>query len=370
VTVVAVVGGGVIGLAVAWRCAQRGLDVTVYDRPSGEGASAVAAGMIAPTSETRAGEDALCDLLTRSARRWPDFAAELEQRAGIQIGYRDEGTLIVALTDDDMREVRRLCAGYQRAGQPVLSLTADELRAREPLLSPRIRGGAYAPHDRQVDPRRLLHALSRVVRIRPERVTDLAAIDADVTIVAAGIGTRALTGLPIRPVKGQTVRVRAAVPPVRHVIRGYARGRAVYLVPRQDGEVVIGATEEERGTDTGVTAGGLLDLLRPAAELLPGIAEYPVSEIVAGLRPGTPDNAPILGVLPPGAVLPGAELAGAVLPGAVRARRGAVIVAAGHYRHGVLLAPITADAIAELAATGVTPAEIKPFTPTREALCT
>jgi glycine oxidase len=366
VTAVAVVGGGVIGLAVAWRCVQRGLDVTVYDRPSAGMASAVAAGMLAPTSETRAGEDALCDLLTLSARRWPDFAAELEKAAGSQIGYRDEGTLIVAVTDDDMREVSRLCAGYRRAGQPVLSLTASELREREPLLSPRVRGGAYAPRDRQVDPRRLLHALASVVRIRREQVTDLDAIDADVTVVAAGIGTRALTGLPIRPVKGQTVRLRAAAPPIRHVIRGYARGRAVYLVPRLDGEVVIGATEEERGTDTAVTAGGLLDLLRPAAELLPGIVEYPVSEIVAGLRPGTPDNAPILGAL-----MPGALVARALVPGApaLGARRRTVIVAAGHYRHGVLLAPVTADAIAELAATGVTPAQIKPFAPTREARC-
>jgi glycine oxidase len=171
-------------------------------------------------------------------------------------------------------------------------------------------------------------------------------VDADVVVVAAGTATGALTGLPIRPVKGQTVRLRAPQPPVRHVIRGYARSRSVYLVPRHDGELVIGATEEERGHDTTVTAGGLLDLLRPAAELLPEVAEYEVAEVLAGLRPGTPDNAPYLGTLHTN-----------------------VIVAAGHHRNGVLLTPVTADAIAALVATGVPPAEIAPFSPTREMSC-
>jgi len=171
-------------------------------------------------------------------------------------------------------------------------------------------------------------------------------VEADVVVVAAGVGTAALTGLPIRPVKGQTVRLRAPEPAVRHVIRGWVRGRQVYLVPRTDGEIVVGATEEERGDDTSVTAGGLLDLLRPAAELLPEVVEYPVTEILAGLRPGTPDNAPFLGRW-----------------------RDNIVVAAGHHRNGVLLTPVTADAIAELVATGHTPPEIEPFTPTREAGC-
>jgi glycine oxidase len=347
-TRVAVVGGGLIGLAVAWRCLQRGLDVTVYD-PGEEKASTVAAGMLAPASEISAGEDELQHLLAGSARRWPDFAAELEQATGIEVGYRDEGTLLVALTDDDLREVRRLCGLYERAGQPVHLLTARELREREPLLAPRVRGGAYAPQDRQVDPRRVLTALRAAVgdRIVPEKITDLAGVDADVTVVAAGTGTAALTGLPIRPVKGQTVRLAAPAPPIGHVIRGYARSRPIYLVPRRDGELVIGATEEERGFDTSVTVGAVLDLLRPAAELLPEVVEYPVSEIAVGLRPGTPDNAPILGMLKEG-----------------------IIVASGHYRNGVLLTPVTADLVADLVATGVPAPMIKPFTPEREALWT
>ncbi|GII22050.1 glycine oxidase ThiO [Planosporangium mesophilum] len=347
-TRVAVVGAGIIGLGIAWRCVQRGLDVTVYDAGE-DGASTVAAGMLAPTSEIQAGEEALQGLLVDSNRRWPGFAAELEKATGVELGYRDEGTLIVALTDDDLREVRRLAGWYERAGQPVSPLTARQLREREPLLSPRVRGGAHAPQDRQVDPRRLLTALRHAVgdRIVPRKVTDLADVDADRTVVAAGIGTTTLTGLPVRPVKGQTVRLKAPAPPVRHVIRGYARSRPVYLVPRHDGELVVGATEEERGADTTVTAGGVLDLLRPAAELLPGIVEYPVTEILAGLRPGTPDNAPILGAL-----------------------KDNLIIAAGHYRNGVLLTPVTADLVAELVATGVPPQEIEPFTPDREALWT
>ena len=334
-TRVAVVGGGVIGLAIAWRCAGRGLDVTVYDAGGGR-ASDVAAGMLAVTGEANPGEEALRQLMRISAERWPAFAAEL----GVDVGYRDEGTLLVALTGDDLHEVRRLCA---RTGlDPV---TADELRDREPLLSPRIRGGAYAPADRQVDPRRVLDALRGLVPVERRAVDDLSTLDADRIVVAAGVGTAALTGLPVRPVKGQTVRLRSDGT-IRHVIRGWARGRHVYLVPRADGELVVGATEEERGLDTSVTAGGLLDLLRPAAELVPAVAEYPVCEVLAGLRPGTPDNAPLLGEWKDG-----------------------VVVATGHHRNGVLLAPVTADAIAELVATGVTPDEIRPFAVTREVRC-
>lgn len=342
---VAVVGGGIIGLAVAWRCVQRGLDVTVYDPAPGGGAAAVAAGMLAPTGEARAGEEALQALMLESAGRWPGFAAELAKVSGLDLGYDVRGTLLVALTDDDLREVRRLVDYYQRAGQPIEPLTGRALREREPLLSPRVRGGAYAPGDHQVDPRLVLRALVAAlgdVSFRREPVTDLSTVEADVVVVAAGHGSAALAGLPVRPVKGQMVRLRAPMPGLRHVIRGYAQHRHVYVVPRADGEVVIGATEEERGLDITVTAGGVLDLLRPAADLIPEIVEYPLTETLANLRPGTPDNAPLLGVLTPG-----------------------VVAATGHYRNGVLLAPVTADAVAELAATGRTPAVIAAFAPGR-----
>ena len=347
---VAIAGGGIIGLAVAWRCAQRGLDVTVYDPQPGGGAALVAAGMLAPTGESRAGEEALQALMLESAARWPGFAAELAEASGIDVGYDTQGTLLVALTDDDLREVRRMIDYYRRAGQPVEPLNGRELREREPLLSPRIRGGACAPGDRQVDPRLVLQALSAAlenaapkgVTIRREPLADLGAVGADVTVVAAGHGSAALAGLPVRPVKGQVVRLRAPAAELRHVILGYAQHRHVYLVPRASGELVIGATEEERGLDVTVTAGGVLDLLRPAADLVPGIVEYPLAETIAGLRPGTPDNAPLLGTLRPG-----------------------VVVATGHYRNGVLLTPVTADATAELIVTGKTPPVITPFAPGR-----
>jgi glycine oxidase len=346
-TRVGVVGGGLIGLSIAWRCAQRGLRVRIYDSTPAGGAGRVAAGMLAPASEAHFGEERLRELLVESARRWPDFAAELQATAGIDVGYRDEGTLLVALTEDDLRAVERLCGYYGRAGLRVQLLGARELREREPLLSPRMRGGAYAPGDHQVDPRLVLAALLAVaegagVEILRSAVTDLSTVEEDVIVVAAGTGSATLVGLPVRPVKGQAVRLRASQPSLRHVLRGQALGRPVYVVPRHDGELVVGATEEERGGDTTVTAGGVLDLLRPAAELLPEIAEYALVETSVGLRPGTPDNAPLLGSLRPG-----------------------VVVATGHYRHGVLLTPVTADAIAELVATGVAPALIAPFAPDR-----
>jgi len=344
---VAVVGGGVVGLAVAWRCAARGLAVTVYDPTPGGGAGRVAAGMLAPAAEAQFGEDQLQALLLESARRWPDFARDLTAASGIDVGYRTEGTLLVALTADDLAEVERLCGYYRRAGLPVQPLRTSQLRDREPLLAPRIRGGAYAPGDRQVDPRRVLDALLVAapragVTIEPRAVHDLSTVDADVTVLAAGWASAVLAGVPVRPVKGQLLRLRAPEPVLRHVIRGQAQGRPVYLVPRADGELVVGATQEERGADTTVTAGAVLDLLRPAADLVPGIVEYALVEPAAGLRPGTPDNAPLLGFLGPG-----------------------LVAATGHHRNGVLLTPVTADAIAELVATGRVPDEIAAFAPDR-----
>ena len=337
---VAVVGGGAIGLAIAWRCAQRGLDVTLYyDEP---GASWVAAGMLPPVSEAYFGETALTGLLVAAAERWPDFAAELGD-----IGYVTSGTLLVALTADDQAEATRLWTYQESLGLPVRRLPVAALREREPALHPRVRAGALAEADHQVDPRRLLPALRTAaehagVRMVRRRVSALSDLDASTVVVAAGCGSAALTGLPVRPVKGQLLRLRApGEPGFRHVIRGWADGRSVYLVPRTDGEVVIGATVEER-VDSAATAGAVLDLLRAAADLVPEVAEYELAEVGVGHRPGTPDNAPILGTL-----------------------RDGVVVATGHYRHGILLTPITADVIASLVATGETPDVIAPFSPSR-----
>lgn len=348
---VVVVGGGPIGLAIAWRCAIRGLRVRVHEPATGAGAWPVAAGMLAPVAEATFGEERLTALLVESAARWPAFAAELTATTGVELGYRTEGTLVVALTPDDLAEAERLRTYQAGVGLPITARRPSELRDLEPALTPRLRGGSQAPGDHQVDPRRLVAALRHALEVTgvpvlASPVTDLSDVDAGVVVVAAGCGTAALTGLPIRPVKGQVIRLRAhggAQPGLRHVVRGYADGRQVYLVPRLDGEVVVGATVEER-TDTAVTAGAVLELLRAATDLVPELSGYDLVETGVGHRPATPDNAPVLGALP---------------------GRPGVVVAAGHYRHGILLTPVTADLIADLVAGAGAHPLLTPFHPAR-----
>lgn len=347
---VAVVGGGPIGLAIAWRAAQRGLPVTVYDPQPGSGAAYAAAGMLAPVAESYFGERALTALLVESAARWPAFAAELSEVSGQDIGYRTEGTLVVALTADDLAHVERLRAYQAGLGLPISAQRATALRDLEPLLAPRVRGGAYAAGDHQVDPRRLVAALRAAclaagVRLLSTRVGSLSSLPAGAVVVAAGCGSAGLTGLPVRPVKGQILRLRASAGPpgFRHIIRGYADGRPVYLVPRSDGEVVVGATAEER-SDGAVTAGAVLELLRAAVDLVPELAEYELVEACVRHRPGTPDNGPIIGALP---------------------GRPGGWVATGHHRHGIVLTPLTADALADALTGGPLPARLAPFGPGR-----
>jgi glycine oxidase len=336
-TRVAVVGGGVVGLAVGWRLRQRGAVVTVYDPAPGTGASDVAAGMLAPAGEASFGEGDLGSLLAESARRWPAFAAAL----GDDVGYRADGALLVARTGDDLAELERLLRLQSTLGLAPVALRASELREREPLLSPRLRGGAFVAGDASVDPRRVVGALlSTGIPVVRRQVTDLSTVDGDVVVVAAGLGSGELTGLPVRPVKGQLLRLRTREP-LRHTVRGYVDGRSVYLVPRTGGEIVVGATSEER-TDPVVTAGAVLELLRGAVDLVPALAESTLSEARYGFRPGTPDNAPCIGWLRPG-----------------------VLVATGHYRNGVLLAPVTADAVADLVLGGPDAGLAAPFAPDR-----
>jgi glycine oxidase len=371
---VTVLGGGPIGAAIAWRCARRGLRVTVHD-PGGPAAWQVSAGMLAPAGEATFGEPALTALQLASARRWPSFAAELAQTVGgpaeALLGYRTTGSLAVALTVDDLAEIRRLQEHQRDLGLPVEPLRPGELRDREPLLSPRVRGGGYLAGDHQVDPRRLVPALRRAAeaagaRFTPDAVGSTAGLalpglrgsqahsspPAEVTVVAAGLGSAGLTGLPIRPVKGQILRLRAraGAAVLGLVIRGYADGTVVYLVPRADGELVVGATVEETA-DADVTAGGVLGLLRAAVDLVPEVAEYALVESAVGLRPVTPDNAPLIGWT-------AAHRAGG---GPAGGRR--VVVASGHGRNGILLAPITADAVTALVLGEPVPEVVTPFRP-------
>ncbi|MGV9254038.1 glycine oxidase ThiO [Streptomyces sp. NPDC003697] len=369
---VLVLGGGIIGLVTAWRAAQRGLVTAVVDPEPGGGAAQVAAGMLAAVTELHYGEQTLLALNLASARRYPDFAAELTELTGHDLGYRRCGTLAVALDADDRAHLRDLHALQRQSGLDAEWLSGRECRRLEPLLAPGVRGGLRVDGDHQIDPRRLAAALvaacerAGVVfhRAWAERLTvarqraagcvlrDGTVLAADRVVLAAGSLSGQLAGVPddvlppVRPVKGQVLRLtvpRRYAPFLDRTVRAVVRGSHVYLVPRLNGELVVGATSEELGWDTTVTAGGVYELLRDAHELVPGITELPLTETRAGLRPGSPDNAPLLG------------------PTALDG----LLLATGHYRNGVLLTPVTGDAMAHVLTTGDLPEEARPFTPRR-----
>jgi glycine oxidase len=322
---VAVVGGGVIGLSVAWRARARGLSVVVLDRGElGDGTTRVAAGMLAPVSEAEAQERALLALGIESARMWSAFAAELNDVSGLDVGLRRTGTLAVARDRDDKEALERELDLRDRLGVRARRLLPSAARALEPALAPSIRLAAEFPDDHSVDPRALTAALvvaaerAGVVLRTGVDVTSLAELEAGQVVLAAGPWTAALAQLPVRPVKGQTIRLKG-----EQLLERTVRFEGGYLVPRADGRIVLGATEEERGFDTAMSALAVHDLLRDAAELVPGILELEIEELVAGLRPGTPDNAPLIGRLDE-----------------------RVVVATGHHRNGILLAPVTARLVA------------------------
>jgi len=372
-----VIGGGVIGLAIAWRAAQRGLRVTVADPAPAGGATHAAAGMLTPVAEAAYAERELFGLGRASLDRYPDFTAELTDLTGLPTGFAPTGTLQVAYDGDDLAvlvEQHRLQESFGRAAT---RLTARECRAAEPMLGPAVHGGLLAAGDGSVDPRLLAAALLAAaqragVRLVRQRATEIittgpggtaaaagavladgSTVRARWVVLAAGWQSAVIGGLPpgaappVRPVKGQILRLRprpgAGTALLARTVRGLVRGSSVYLVPRADGEIVVGATQEELGADTTVTAGGVWELLRDARLLVPGITELELAEAVAGLRPGTPDNAPVLGP--------------AALPG--------LVLATGHFRGGVLLAPVTAEVIAEYLATGRLPELARPFTVAR-----
>ncbi|WP_405545783.1 glycine oxidase ThiO [Streptomyces phaeochromogenes] len=369
---VLVVGGGIIGLVTAWRAAQRGFTTALVDPEPGGGAAQVAAGMLAAVTELHYGEQTLLGLNLASARRYPDFAAELTEATGQDIGYRRCGALAVALDADDRAHLREVHALQRRSGLESEWLSGRECRRLEPMLAPGVRGGLRVDSDHQVDPRRLAAALvtaceragatfhrtwaDRLTVVR-DRATGVVTADgtelsAGQVVLAGGSLSGRLTGVPddvlppVRPVKGQVLRLtvpKRYAPFLSRSVRAVVRGSHIYLVPRESGELVVGATSEELGWDTTVTAGGVYELLRDAHELVPGITELPLTETRAGLRPGSPDNAPLLGPT--------------ALPG--------LLLATGHYRNGVLLTPVTGDVMAHALATGELPDEARPFTPRR-----
>jgi glycine oxidase len=363
---IVIAGGGLIGLGIAWRCVQRGLSVTLVDEDPGAGASFAAAGMLAPITEASYGEEPLLRLCQDSLRRYPAFVADLESATGVEVGLRTSGTLQVGFDADDMRALDELHAFHRELGLPAERLTAGDARRREPSLTPRLRGGVHVPTDHSVDARALHTALrsavsaagvtlvaSRVAGITVEngRAIGLTLADGSVApggtvVLALGTGSASLPGappLPVRPVGGQILRLRGEEPLTDGTIRALVRGRAVYLVPLRDAGLIVGATVEEKGYQSRVTAGGVYELLRDAIDVVPGLAEWELAESLVRFRPGTPDNAPILGP--------------SDLPG--------LVLATGHYRNGVLLTPVTADAIADLVTTGALPEVATGFGPDR-----
>jgi glycine oxidase len=361
---VVVIGAGVMGLGIAWRLAGRA-DVTVFDRgKAGGGASHAAAGMLAACCEAEPGEEALVALGRDSQARWPGFADELLRVSGVDVELRKEGTLVLALTADDQATLAHSLEFQKKLGLPLEWLSSGATRAREPHLAGKIAGAVFSPQDHQVDNRKLAHALRiaadaagatihehrpvKEISVQAGRATgvlfeDGTHADADIVVLAAGAWSRGIGGLPpdrrppVRPVKGQmlSLRMDVAAPLLNHVLWA----PDAYLVPRHDGRLIIGGTVEEKGFDETITAGGMLTLLEAAWRAIPAIEELPIDEIWVGHRPGSRDDAPILG----------------------RAPLDNLFYATGHHRNGILLAPVTADAMAKLILDDVVEPAIRPF---------
>ena len=372
---VVVIGGGVIGLAAAWKMAVRGMAVAVVDPEPGRGASWAAAGMLAPVSEVWHGEEALLALNLASARRWPAFAADLAEAVGRPIGYRPSGTLAVAADDGDRAWAEELYHFQHELGLDVEWLTGRQARDLEPSIAPGVRAAIWVSGDHQVDNRLLVGALLDAAgdagvtlhrrqavaleccagAVSGVRLAGGTALRAATVVLAAGSWSSQVDGVPagavpVRPVKGQILRLLPSerAPVLTRTVRGIVQGSSVYVVPREDGTVVVGATVEERGFDTAPTAGAVYELLRDAHRVVPGITEMVLGDVSTGLRPGSPDNAPIVG-----------EASACGVDG--------LVVATGHYRQGILLAPLTAAAVTAVVAGDEPPPEMAPFGPGRFA---
>ncbi len=380
------VGGGVIGLSCAWRTARRGARVAVLDRAlPPAGATRVAAGMLAPVGELAFGEPELLEMTLASARLYPEFVAELEAASGESSGYAHQGALHIALDRDEAAELRRVHDLQRSLGLEAEWLPPRRCRELEPGLTPSFNGGVHAPGEAAVDPRALSAALLRGLaaagaevrvgagggdddafakgptrlsgevaaglfdgeRLAGVRTADGEELRAPAVVLATGAWAGQAEWLPeparppVRPVKGEILELRGrdGAAPCERIVAS----ERVYLVPRPDGRLIVGATSEEQGFDTAVTAGGVHELLREAYRLLPDVAEMELVATMAGLRPGTPDNLPLIG------------------PGAIEG----LILATGHYRNGILLAPLTAVAVAALLAGEQLPEAVAPAHPAR-----
>ena len=363
------VGAGVIGLASAWRAAQRGASVCVLerDRP-GAGATGVAAGMLAPVGEASWGEERVLGFNLASLERWPGFAEQLEAESGLGTGFARIGALHVALDGDEAEELRRRYELHRSLGLESEWLSGSESRRLEPGLATAIRGGAHVSSEATADPRSVAAALlaalercgvpvhsgaevtgaERSAGVWRVETADGRVLESAQLVLAAGCWSGQADWVPggappVRPVKGEILTLRG--PSDDPACTGIVAGERVYLVPRSDGRLIVGATVEERGFDTTVTAGGVHELLREAYRVLPEIAELELVETLVGLRPGSPDNAPLVG----------------------HGQAEGLLVASGHFRNGVLQAPVTAECVAALLAGEPAPVDLEPFSPSRFA---
>ena len=366
---VVIIGGGIIGLGIGWQLAKSGCAVTIYERDrAGRAASWAAAGMLAPIAEVHFEEQELLELGSVSLRLYPEWVRELEVDSQMCVGYRREGTLIVGVDRDDAGLLQHFYDSQRLLGLKAEWLTGAEARDIEPLLSPQISAAISCPDDHPVDNRLMVSALIAAFQMAGGTLSENTPIkkievqngrargvwteeklhEADVIVLAAGCWSAEIDGLPdpisppVRPVKGQmlALQMESGITPQRVIRTPRAKYNTnAYLVPKASGRLIVGATSEEMGFDTQLTAGGLFELLRSAWEAVPGIYELPVLETWAGLRPGSRDNAPILG----------------------RTCVENLIMATGHYRNGILLTPVTAREISSLILTGHPTEVIAPF---------
>ncbi len=363
---IVIVGGGIIGMSIALELARNNREVLVLERDrAGHGTTWLGAGMLAASAELGFEEWELYQLSSHSSRLWPEFAAALEEESGIDVDHRTEGTFMVADDRDSAEALRRLFDFQVKCGLDVQWMTGAEALEREPFLAPRLSGAIFSGTDHQADNRLIVKALAEALTRRGVTIRELCPIQSVVPdeaapvavtadgeritgkriVIAAGTWSRQIEGLApfepaVRPVKGQMVELQIEPPfDLRHVVRG----PSAYFAPKSSGRLLLGATSEEMGFDTSVTGGGLFKLLEGGWEIVPGIYDLKVTDTWAGLRPASRDHQPILG--PSG--LPGIDYA------------------TGHYRHGVILAPVTAKLMAAYLVSGETPEEMRPFVPQR-----
>jgi len=364
---IVIVGGGIIGLALGWQLLRRRKRVTIVERDrAGRAASWIAAGMLAPHSEVGFEEEDFLQAGLQSLKQYPRFLDELEQDSGRKVSLDSRGTLIVAFNRDDSERIRRLYDFRQQLGLPVEWFTGSDAIDVEPSLSAKTTGAIWLPDDSQVNNRSLVDALKEAFARRGgvlrenTNVTSILLLEdraigvktndellsASRVVLAAGCWSGQIGGVPteilppVRPVKGQLVSLcMDSEFKLAHVIRA----PDVYIIPKDDGRVIVGATQEEMGFDTTPTAGPVMRMLERGWEAVPSIYDLAIDAIEVGLRPGSRDNAPIIGASP----------------------IENLYYATGHFRHGILLAPLTAYALTDLIVEGVTSYDLKPFATSR-----